>query len=274
MRRARGASCRPSASWSRARVETLSESGGFVGTHILTPLHGVAVHINAFNFPVLGPAREVRAAFLAGMPVITKPATATAYVTEALVRLMVESGILPNGALQLICGGTGDLLDHLTGQDVVSFTGSIETSEKLRSHPAIGRNAVRFIAERDSLNAAILGPDAGPDTPEFALFVREVVREMTVKAGQKCTAIRRAFVPRNLHAAALAALSEKLGEVQVGSPAREGTRMGALVSLQQRDAVRLAIAEIARDGRSPSGTRTVATCLAATTRAAPSCRRS
>ncbi len=229
-------------------VETLSKSGGFVGTHILTPLQGVAVHINAFNFPCWGPLEKFAPAFLAGMPVITKPATATAYVTEALVRLMVESGILPKGALQLICGGTGDLLDHLTGQDVVSFTGSLETSEKLRNHPAIGRNAVRYIAERDSLNAAILGPDAGPDMPEFDLFVREVVREMTAKAGQKCTAIRRAFVPRGLHGAALAAISANLAEVRVGSPAREETRMGALVSLQQREAVRLAVAEIASDG--------------------------
>ena len=229
-------------------VETLSKSGGFVGTHILTPLHGVAIHINAFNFPCWGPLEKFAPAFLAGMPVITKPATATAYVTEALVRLIVESGILPRGALQLICGSTGDLLDHLTGQDVVSFTGSIETSEKLRNHPAIGRNAVRYIAERDSLNAAILGPDAGPGTPEFDLFVREVVREMTVKAGQKCTAIRRAFVPRALHAEALDALKRALAAVTVGSPLREETRMGALVSLAQRDAVRLAIAEIAGDG--------------------------
>ena len=175
-------------------VETLSRAGGFVGTHILTPLHGVAVHINAFNFPCWGPLEKFAPAFLAGMPVITKPATATAYVTEALVRLIVESGLLPAGSLQLICGSTGDLLDHLTGQDVVSFTGSLETSERLRNHPAIGRNAVRFIAERDSLNAAILGPDAVPGTPEFDLFVKEVVREMTAKAAQKCTAIRRASV--------------------------------------------------------------------------------
>ena len=230
-------------------VETLSRSGGFVGAHILTPLHGVAVHINAFNFPCWGPLEKFAPAFLAGMPVITKPATATAYVTEALVRLTVESGILPKGALQLVCGSIGDLLDHLTGQDVVSFTGSLETSETLRNHPALGRNAVRFIAERDSLNAAILGPDARPGTPEFDLFVREVVREMTAKAGQKCTAIRRAFVPRALHGEALAALEEAHASVTVGNPRAEAVRMGALVSLAQRDAVRLAVAAIAGDGQ-------------------------
>ncbi|MDB5511593.1 MAG: phenylacetic acid degradation bifunctional protein PaaZ [Enterovirga sp.] len=229
-------------------VETLSKSGAFVGTHILTPLHGVAVHINAFNFPCWGPLEKFAPAFLAGMPVITKPATATAYVTEALVRLMLESGILPVGSLQLVCGSVGDLLDHLTGQDVVSFTGSLETSQILRNHPAIGRNAVRFIAERDSLNAAILGPDAAPGTPEFDLFVREVVREMTVKAGQKCTAIRRAFVPRAMEGEATRAIAEALGAVTVGSPLLADTRMGPLVSLGQRDAVRLAVAEIASDG--------------------------
>jgi oxepin-CoA hydrolase/3-oxo-5,6-dehydrosuberyl-CoA semialdehyde dehydrogenase len=234
-------------------IETLSKSGGFVGTHILTPLHGVAIHINAFNFPCWGPLEKFAPAFLAGMPVITKPATATAYVTEALVRLVVESGILPNGALQLICGATGDLLDHLTGQDVVSFTGSLDTSEKLRNHPAIGRNAVRYIAERDSLNAAILGLDAEPGTSEFDLFVKEVVREMTVKAGQKCTAIRRAFVPRAFEAEVVRALKDALESVAIGRPANEETRMGALVSRSQRDAVRDAIREIAHEAEVVSG---------------------
>jgi oxepin-CoA hydrolase/3-oxo-5,6-dehydrosuberyl-CoA semialdehyde dehydrogenase len=166
-------------------VEGLSKGGSFVGLHVRTPLHGVAVQINAFNFPVWGLLEKLAPALLAGVPVIAKPATATAYVAEALVRQIVESEILPDGALQFIAGGVGDLLDHLTGQDVLSFTGSLETSEKLRNHPAISRNAVRFIAERDSLNAVVLGPDAAPGTPEFDLFVREVVREMTVKAGQK-----------------------------------------------------------------------------------------
>jgi oxepin-CoA hydrolase/3-oxo-5,6-dehydrosuberyl-CoA semialdehyde dehydrogenase len=181
------------------------------------------------------------------MPVITKPASATAYVAEAVVKLIVESGILPPGALQLICGSTGDLLDHLTGQDVLSFTGSIDTSAKLRNHPAVTRNAVRFIAERDSLNAAVLGPDAVAGTPEFDLFVKEVVREMTVKAGQKCTAIRRVFVPRAVEGAVLDALTARLESTTMGDPRQDGVRLGALCSRSQRDAVRAAVAEIARE---------------------------
>src|SRR3954454_19814707 len=194
-------------------VENLSKGGNFVGQHILSPLHGVAVHINAFNFPCWGLLEKFAPAFLAGLPVIAKPATATAYVTEALVRSMHESGILPAGSLQLICGATGDLLDHLDGQDVISFTGSIETSEKLRAHPNIARHSIRFVAERDSLNAAILGPDVTPEQPEFDLFIREVVREMTAKAGQKCTAIRRILVPRATEAAVIAALKSALAQV-------------------------------------------------------------
>ena len=157
--------------------EPLSKQGSFVGAHILVPLHGVAVHVNAFNFPCWGMLEKLAPALLAGVPVITKPATATAYVAHAVFGMIVESGILPPGAVQFVAGSTGDLLAHLTGQDVVSFTGSAETSGKLRDHPAVSRNAVRFIAERDSLNAAILGPDAVPGTPEFDLFVREVVFE-------------------------------------------------------------------------------------------------
>ena len=225
-------------------AEALSKGGSFIGLHVLTPLHGVAVHINAFNFPVWGLVEKLGPALLAGVPVITKPATATAYVAEALVRLIVESGVLPKGALQFVSGGLGDLLDHLTGQDVLSFTGSLETSEKLRNHPAVSRNAVRFIAERDSLNAAVLGPDAAPGTPEFDLFVKEVVREMTAKAGQKCTAIRRIFISRTYEAALIAALSAKLAEFVPGDPRLADTRMGALVSTAQRTAVEAAIAEI------------------------------
>ena len=224
--------------------EALSKGGTFIGQHILTPLQGVAVHINAFNFPCWGLLEKLAPALLAGVPVITKPATATAYVAEALVRLIVTSGVLPKGALQLVAGGVGDLLEHLTGQDVLSFTGSLETSDKLRNHPAVSRNAVRFIAERDSLNAAVLGPDAAPGTPEFDLFVKEVVREMTVKAGQKCTAIRRVFIPRAHEAAVIAALSTKLAEFVPGDPRLAETRMGALVSVAQRAAVEAAIAEI------------------------------
>ena len=229
-------------------AEGLSKGGTFAGVHIMTPLEGVAVHINAFNFPCWGMLEKFAPAFLAGMPVITKPASATAYVAEAVVRVMLESGILPPGALQIVCGSTGDLLDHLTGQDVLSFTGSIETSSKLRNHPAITRNAVRFIAERDSLNAAVLGPDAVEGTPEFDLFIKEVAREMTVKAGQKCTAIRRIFVPRAVEASVTTALKARLDSATIGDPRDAGVRLGPLVSRAQRDAVRDAITEIAQDG--------------------------
>src|SRR3954451_1126676 len=225
-------------------VENLSRGGSFVGQHILSPLHGVAVHINAFNFPCWGLLEKFAPAFLAGVPVIAKPATATAYVTEALVRLMQESGVLPAGSLQLICGGTGDLLDHLGGQDVISFTGSIETSEKLRAHPNIARHSIRFVAERDSLNAAILGPDVAPAQPEFDLFIREVVREMTSKAGQKCTAIRRILVPRAQEVAAIAALKVSLAQVKLGDPRSEDKVMGPLVSRSQRETVRAQIAKL------------------------------
>ena len=225
-------------------VEGLSKGGTFVGQHILSPLHGVAVHINAFNFPCWGLLEKFAPAFLAGVPVIAKPATATAYVTEALVRLMQESGILPAGSLQLICGSTGDLLDHLDGQDVVAFTGSIETSEKLRNHPNIARNSIRFVAERDSLNATMLGPDVKQEQPEFALFVREVVREMTSKTGQKCTAIRRIFVPKALEAQVVSALKTSLAEIKLGDPRSDDKAMGPLVSRSQRDAVRGQIAKL------------------------------
>ncbi len=243
-------------------TEPLSKGGTFVGAHILTPLDGVAVHINAFNFPCWGMLEKFAPAFLAGVPVITKPATATAYVAEAVVQLMIESGILPKGSLQLICGSTGDLLDHLTGQDIVGFTGSIETSEKLRNHPNISRNAVRFVAERDSLNAAVLGPDAVAGTPEFDLFVKEVAREMTVKAGQKCTAIRRVFVPRALEAAVQQALTTQLAAVTIGDPRRDDVRMGPLASVSQRESVREKVAEIARDAEIVYGDPSAAGALA------------
>ncbi|OJY00837.1 MAG: phenylacetic acid degradation bifunctional protein PaaZ [Rhizobiales bacterium 62-17] len=218
-------------------VEPLTKSGNFIGRHVRTPLQGAAVHINAFNFPCWGLLEKFAPAFLAGVPVITKPATVTAYVAERLVRLVEASGVLPPGALQTVIGSTGDLFDHLTGQDVVSFTGSAETAQILQRHPVIAREAVRFIAERDSVNAALLAPDAAPGTPEFDLFVKEVAREMTVKAGQKCTAIRRAFVPRGALAAATEALRARLAKVAVGDPALENVRMGPLVGLSQRGQV-------------------------------------
>jgi oxepin-CoA hydrolase/3-oxo-5,6-dehydrosuberyl-CoA semialdehyde dehydrogenase len=215
-------------------VEQLSRNGTFLGQHICTPLHGVAVHINAFNFPVWGMLEKLAPTLLAGVPAIVKPATNSCYVTELCVRLMLDSGILPAGALQLVSGGLGDMLDRLTMQDVVSFTGSAETASKLRSNPVILENSVRFVAEQDSLNCSILGPDAEPGTPEFDLFVKEVQREMTTKAGQKCTAIRRIIAPEPQVQAVIEALSARLAKTVIGDPRLETTRMGALVSNGQK----------------------------------------
>ena len=228
-------------------TESLSKSGGFVGQHICVPLEGAAVHINAFNFPVWGMLEKLAPTFLAGVPAIVKPATATAYLTELAVRRILESGILPEGALQLICGGVGDLFDHLTCQDTVAFTGSATTARKLRTHAAVIDHSVRFTAETDSLNSCVLGPDAAPGTPEFDLFVREVAREMTVKAGQKCTAIRKAIVPAAIAADVVAALKAALGKVVVGNPRQEQVRMGPLASLAQRREVLGQIAKLERE---------------------------
>ncbi|MEU6644620.1 phenylacetic acid degradation bifunctional protein PaaZ [Saccharomonospora sp. NPDC046836] len=219
-------------------VEPLSKGGTFLGQHIATPLRGVAVQINAFNFPVWGPLEKFAPAFLAGVPSLVKPASQTAYLTERLVELAITSGLIPEGTLQLISGSAGDLLEHLTEQDLVSFTGSASTAQKLRTHPAIVRNAVRFNAEADSLNLSILGPDAAAGTAEFDLYVKQLVTEMTVKAGQKCTAIRRAFVPANLIDDIVDAARERLAKVTIGNPANAEVRMGALASLEQREEVR------------------------------------
>src|SRR3954447_12756465 len=229
-------------------MEMLSKGGTFVGQHVFTPLQGVAVHINAFNFPIWGMLEKLGPTLLAGVPAIVKPASSTGYLTEAAFRIMIEAGVLPPGALQLIMGGVGDLLDHLTLQDVVSFTGSAQTAMKLQSHPVIARESVRFIAERDSLNASILGPDAAPGTPEFDLFIKEVAREMTVKAGQKCTAIRRAMAPAAYIDAVEEALRDRLARTKVGDPRAEDTRMGALVNVSQRDDVREKIAQLEAAG--------------------------
>ncbi len=215
-------------------LEQLSRKGTFLGQHICTPLRGVAVHINAFNFPVWGMLEKLAPTLLAGVPAIVKPATASCYVTELAVRIMLQSEILPKGALQLVSGGIGDMLERLTTQDVVSFTGSAATAFKLRSAPHILQNSIRFIAEQDSLNASILGPDATPDTPEFNLFIKEVTREMTTKAGQKCTAIRRIIAPESQVPAVIDALKTSLAKVKIGDPNNETTRMGALVSQAQR----------------------------------------
>ena len=218
-------------------VASLGKKNTFAGTHILVPRGGVAVHINAFNFPVWGLLEKFAPTFLAGMPCIGKPATATSYLTEALVRMIDQSGILPKGALQLVIGSTGDLLDRLDVADVVTFTGSADTAAKLRVNPNLVRNSIPFNAEADSLNCAILADDVTPDDDEFDLFVKEVVREMTVKAGQKCTAIRRAIVPRKHLDAIAEKIKARLSKVVVGDPSVEGVKMGALASKSQQSDV-------------------------------------
>ena len=222
--------------WHEGPQVSLGKTGAFVGSHVLVPRGGVAVHINAFNFPVWGLLEKFAPTFLAGMPCIGKPATATSFLTEKLVRLIQASGILPEGALQLVVGGTGDLLDRLQVQDAVTFTGSADTAARLRVTPNLVARSIPFNAEADSLNCAILGPDVTPDDEEFDLFVKEVAREMTQKAGQKCTAIRRAIVPADRVDAVAAKLKERLAKTTVGDPRLDNVRMGALASLaQQRD---------------------------------------
>ncbi|WP_421722151.1 phenylacetic acid degradation bifunctional protein PaaZ [Alloalcanivorax xenomutans] len=225
-------------------VMPLGKNNHFAGTHILVPRRGVAVHINAFNFPVWGMLEKFAGNFLAGMPCIVKPATATSYLTEACVRLMQDSGALPDGALQLVIGGTGDLLDQLDEQDMVTFTGSASTARKLRAHPNIINRSIPFNAEADSLNGAILAPDVTPDDEEFDLLAKEVVREMTVKAGQKCTAIRRILVPRQHLDAFADRLIQRLEKVTMGDPDEEGVRMGALASLDQKEDVAAAVNDL------------------------------
>ena len=234
-------------------VEPLGKGGTFVGQHILTPLHGVAVQVNAFNFPVWGPLEKFAPAFIAGVPSLVKPATQTAYLTARLVELIVDSGLLPAGAIQLVCGSIGGLFDHLGEQDLVSFTGSAATARQLRAHPAIVERSIRFNAEADSLNCSILGPEAGPGTPEFDLYIRQLVTEMTVKAGQKCTAIRRALVPAALADQVAEAARDQLATVVVGNPAEEGVRMGALAGLEQREEVRRSVKALLSAGRIVSG---------------------
>ena len=240
----------------------LGKTGRFQGTHILVPRGGIAVHINAFNFPIWGLLEKFAPAFLAGMPCIGKPATATSYLTEAAVRLIQQSGIVPEGALQLVIGGTSDLLDRLDGRDVVTFTGSTDTAAKLRVHPNLVRHSIPFNVEADSLNCAILAPDVTPDDEEFDLFVKEVAREMTVKAGQKCTAIRRVIVPRDRLDALAEKLRARLKKIVIGDPSIEAVRMGPLASqaqladVSERVATLLQGAELvygARDGFAPLG---------------------
>jgi oxepin-CoA hydrolase/3-oxo-5,6-dehydrosuberyl-CoA semialdehyde dehydrogenase len=233
--------------------EALSKTGSFVGQHICVPLEGAAIHINAFNFPVWGMLEKLAPTLLAGVPAIVKPATATSYLTQLAFRRIIESGLLPQGSVQLICGSVGDLFDHLTCQDVVSFTGSASTARALRQHHRVAEQSVRFIAETDSINSSLLGPDAGPASPEFDLFVREVVREMTVKAGQKCTAIRRAIVPRSLSGDVVAALQAALARIVVGDPRLESVRMGPLASLDQRHEVLQQVEKLKQEAKLVAG---------------------
>ncbi len=215
----------------------LSKDGTFVGHHIMVPKHGVAVHINAFNFPIWGMLEKIAVNLLAGVPAIVKASEQTSFLTEAMVRDIVISEILPPGALQLVVGSGRGILDPVGPQDVVTFTGSAETGRKLRTHPAIIRNSVPFNMEADSLNAAILGEDALPGTPEFDLFIKECRREITTKAGQKCTAIRRILVPENFLEEFQAALCKELAKTTVGDPQVEGVRMGALINRKQLERV-------------------------------------
>jgi oxepin-CoA hydrolase/3-oxo-5,6-dehydrosuberyl-CoA semialdehyde dehydrogenase len=220
----------------------LSKENTFIGHHILVPKRGVAVHINAFNFPIWGMLEKVAVNLLAGMPAVVKPSEQSSYLTEAMFRDIIASGILPEGALQLVVGSGRGILDHVGSQDVVTFTGSADTGRKLRAHPALLRHAVPFTMEADSLNAAILGEDALPGTPEFDLFIKECRREIVTKAGQKCTAIRRIIVPENALEAVQQALAKALAATAVGDPSVEGVRMGALVNRQQLARVREKVA--------------------------------
>jgi oxepin-CoA hydrolase / 3-oxo-5,6-dehydrosuberyl-CoA semialdehyde dehydrogenase len=229
-------------------VEPLGKAGSFLGQHICTPSLGVAVQINAFNFPVWGPLEKLAPAFLAGVPSVIKPASQTAYLTARLVELIAESEVLPPGSVQLVCGDVGDMFDHLNEQDLVSFTGSASTAQMLRTHPAVASRAVRFNAEADSLNCSILGTDATPGGRLFDLYVTQLVNEMTVKAGQKCTAIRRALVPEALIDDVLEAASERLGKVAVGNPANAEVQMGPLASLEQRREFRRALGPLSDAG--------------------------
>jgi oxepin-CoA hydrolase/3-oxo-5,6-dehydrosuberyl-CoA semialdehyde dehydrogenase len=209
-----------------------------MGTHILTPKEGVAIHINAFNFPVWGMLEKIAVNLLAGMPCIVKPATVTSYLTEAVVKEIIASKILPEGSLQLLCGSAGDLLDYVTSQDVVTFTGSAKTGLMLKSNPNILKENAPFTMEADSLNCIVLGEDAAPGTAEWEIFIKEVRREMTLKAGQRCTGIRRIFVPENKMEDMWKAIATSLSQTTIGNPLNEKVRMGSLAGETQRKEVK------------------------------------
>ena len=225
-------------------AHNFGKNNTFMGTHILTPKEGVAIHINAYNFPVWGMLEKIAVNLLAGMPAIVKPATVTSYVTEAVVKEIIASNILPKGALQFICGSAGDLLNHVTSQDVVTFTGSASTGLLLKSHPKILSESVPFTMEADSLNCIVLGDDVSPEKPEWDIFIKEVRKEMTIKAGQKCTAIRRIFVPENKMEDVWKAISTSLSQTTIGNPLNEKVRMGSLAGQEQRDEVKLQVQKL------------------------------
>ncbi len=234
-------------------IEQLSREGNFLGQHVCTPLHGVALHINAFNFPVWGMLEKLAPTLLAGVPAIVKPATQTSFLTQACFQMMIESEIFPAGSIQLVCGGVGDMFDHLGAQDVVSFTGSQSTAMSLKNNSAFINRGARFMAEQDSLNATVIGSDCSPSSEEFTMAVREIVREMTTKAGQKCTAIRRIIVPENLLEPLAEELCGKLDKITIGDPRIKDNRMGALVSHGQKKDVLEKASLIERDARRISG---------------------
>lgn len=222
----------------------LSKNHRFMATHLLVPKEGAAIHINAFNFPVWGMLEKIAVNLLAGVPAVVKPATLTSFLTEAVVRKIIASGILPEGALQLICGSAGDLLDHVTAQDVITFTGSASTGKLLRAHPKVLGENVPFNMEADSLNCIVLGEDVFPGTANWEVFVKEIRKEMTVKAGQKCTAIRRIFVPADRVADLLADLGKALSSTLIGNPHNEKVRMGSLAGQAQRMEVRAQVQQL------------------------------
>jgi oxepin-CoA hydrolase / 3-oxo-5,6-dehydrosuberyl-CoA semialdehyde dehydrogenase len=230
--------------WVDGESINLSKTGSFIGQHILVPKEGVAIHINAFNFPVWGMLEKIAVNFLAGMPAVVKPATVTSFLTEAVVREIINSKILPDGALQLICGSAGDMLDHVQPQDVITFTGSASTGLKLKSTPAILQNNVPFNLEADSLNCIVLGNDVEPGSAEWDIFLKEVRKEMTVKAGQKCTAVRRIFVPENKMEDIWIAIGKSLAQTTIGNPLNDKVRMGALAGLSQREEVKSQIQKL------------------------------
>lgn len=234
--------------WPEDEMIPLSKQGGFAARHVLTSKSGVALHINAFNFPCWGMLEKLAPTWLAGMPAIIKPGTASAQLTQVMVKSIVDSGLVPEGAISLICGGVGNLFDLLDEQDVVTFTGSASTGQKLRCHSNIIARSVPFTMEADSLNCCVLGEDVAAEQAEFTLFIREVVREMTAKAGQKCTAIRRVIVPQDQLENVIQALKAKLEKIQPGDPAQEGVKMGALVSLEQRDDVQSKVDQLVAVG--------------------------